>query len=72
MEILRVTVAERFREIGIQKALGAHHVDILLQFLTESALLALLGDPVGMHHAAPATHIVGQAIGIPPPSHAPP
>lgn len=65
MNIMLVTVSERFREIGIRKALGARDGDILVQFLTESVLLALIGGAVGTVLSGLATHIVGKAVGIP-------
>lgn len=65
MNIMLVTVAERFREIGVRKALGARDGDILLQFLSESVLLALLGGIVGMLFAALVTYFVGKLVGIP-------
>jgi putative ABC transport system permease protein len=48
MNIMIVSVVERTREIGLRKALGAHDWEILLQFLSESTLLSLLGSLAGM------------------------
>jgi putative ABC transport system permease protein len=48
MNIMLVAVAERTREIGLRRAVGALRRDIMWQFLTEALLLALFGGVVGV------------------------
>jgi len=46
--IMFVSVKERTKEIGIQKAIGAKSYLILIQFLTEASVLSLVGGIVGL------------------------
>ncbi|MCX7985960.1 MAG: ABC transporter permease [Bacteroidales bacterium] len=46
--IMFVSVKERTNQIGIQKAIGAKNIFILLEFLFEGIILALLGGIVGI------------------------
>ena len=48
MNVMLASVTERTREIGIRKSLGAKRRDILLQFLVESTVMALVGGAIGV------------------------
>lgn len=48
MNIMLVSVAERTREIGVSKALGARSSTIKRQFLTESIMISLMGGTAGV------------------------
>ena len=48
MNVMLVSVAERVREIGIKKALGARKLDIMGQFLTEALIISIMGGACGI------------------------
>jgi putative ABC transport system permease protein len=58
MNILLVSVKERTREIGIRRALGARRASILVQFLCEAVMVALVGGAVGVGMGAGAAALI--------------
>jgi putative ABC transport system permease protein len=62
MNIMFVSVAERTKEIGIRKAIGAKRRTILIQFLIEAAAICVLGGLIGLAIAWPITLGMGKFI----------
>ena len=65
MNVMLASVTERTREIGIRKSLGAKRRDILLQFLVESTVMALVGGALGVLIAWILAVIVRTATPVP-------
>jgi putative ABC transport system permease protein len=68
MNIMYVVVTERTAEIGLKKALGATHHDILQEFLIESVLVTIIGGVIGISLGSAlgwVVALVAQSTGLP-------
>ncbi len=65
MNIMLVAVAERTREIGVRKALGAKRSDILAQFLVEATTLSVIGAAIGIGLGIGLAEIIAAVTPLP-------
>jgi putative ABC transport system permease protein len=65
MNVMLASVTERTREIGIRKSLGAKKRDILMQFLVESTVMAVVGGAMGVSIAWILSVIVRSTTPVP-------
>ena len=65
MNIMLVSVTERTSEIGLKKALGAKKKRILLQFLTEAAVLTSIGGVIGVLTGVGLAELISRVMQIP-------
>ena len=64
MNIMLASVVERYREIGVRRAVGAHKKDIHLQFLTEALAISITGGLVGIFLGIAFSYIIEITAGI--------
>ncbi|OGO85332.1 MAG: hypothetical protein A2Y24_08465 [Clostridiales bacterium GWE2_32_10] len=48
MNVMLIAVTQRIKEVGLRKAVGAKNVDVMVQFLLESATISFLGGLIGI------------------------
>ena len=65
MNIMLVSVTERTAEIGLKKAIGAKKNRILMQFLTEAAVLTSLGGLIGVISGVILAQVISKIMAIP-------
>ena len=65
MNIMLVSVTERTREIGLKKAIGARKNRIMIQFLTEAAVLTSTGGVMGTIAGIILAEVISKVMNIP-------
>ncbi|MEX2641078.1 MAG: ABC transporter permease [Balneolales bacterium] len=64
MNIMLASVVERYREIGLRRAVGAHKQDIQLQFLTEALAISITGGIIGIILGISFSYLIEFTAGI--------
>ena len=62
MNMMLISVAERTREIGVRKAIGARESVIIIQFLSESVMISFIGSMIGLILGVGLSQGVGRLI----------
>lgn len=65
MNIMLASIVERYREIGVRRAVGAHKIDINLQFLTEALTISVGGGIIGIIGGIVLSYIIKITAEIP-------
>ena len=65
MNIMLVSVAERTKEIGLRKAVGARNRDILRQFMIEAVVIASAGGAIGIFVGFGLANLISLLVGFP-------
>jgi putative ABC transport system permease protein len=65
MNIMLMSVVERTREIGMRKAVGARHRDIMRQIIAESSILSLGGAAIGIALGVGVANLVAAVSPMP-------
>jgi putative ABC transport system permease protein len=58
MNIMLASITERIREIGIRKAIGATFIDVFIQILVESMVIAIIGGVAGLAASLGLVHLL--------------
>ena len=65
MNIMLASVLERIKEIGVRRSMGAHKLDIILQFLFEAVIISLIGGATGVLLGVVAANLIASSADIP-------
>ena len=64
MNVILASISERIREIGVRKSVGARNIDIFVQFLIETIVLALIGGLLGVGLGLGFAELIGKLSGL--------